>query len=297
MKKSLILSALLVAGCSTVMTGSSGTLELSYTHGGLFESTANPIGSGLLADVVIRGAGEEESLIIDAAETDDLSILTVASIDATSMSLLAGSAGESTLSVTAAGMSDDFSITVEEIVSVSYGAPLHGEDDAVIAAGASLWVPRTVSGTSGSSLTGYGLAMPEIAPEDGAVGIEDGAIGSTLVAFGSPGEVLLSYAGGEATSYTVVAAEGVSWSIDDGVEEGGTLLPESAIVLILEGVDTEGGTVLGSLSSADPSVCTVESLLGSPELYTLSTLTEGTCDVFLNGDTAAPFLSYEVVTE
>ena len=286
-KKSLVLGALLVAGCDTTMTGSSGMLELSYTHGGLFESVSSPIGSGLMADVVIREVGSESSITIDTAETDDSSILAVSDIAGARMDLLAGTAGESILSVSAEGLSDDFAITVEDIASISYNPIVSSEAGYVIAAGASLWVPRTV----------YGLSMPEISPVDSATGIEDGAIGSTMVQFNSTGEVLLSDGIGEATSYTVVEASDVSWTIDDGIGEDGTITIGESPLLIVSGVDSEGRTALGSLSSIDPSICTVESFLGSADIYMLSALTEGACEVVLNGDTAAPFLSHTVVAE
>lgn len=297
MKKSIVLGVLLAAGCDTTMTGNSGTLELSYTHGGLFESVSNPIGSGLMADVVIRELGVDSALTIDSAESDDETILTVSGLDGASMELLAGAAGEATLSVDAGGLSDAFNITVEEIASVSYGTIIYGQDNNVIAAGASLWVPRTVYGESGSSLTGYGLSMPEITPIDSAVGIEDGAIGATLVQFSTPGEVQLSHGLGEASTYTVIDGADVSWSVDDGVSEDTPIAIGATPLLLLSGTDSEGRTVMGSLSSIDASVCTVESLLGSAEMYMISALAEGACELALNGNTDEPYLSITVSAE
>ena len=297
MKQSLVLGVLLAAGCDTTMTGNSGNLELSYTHGGLFESVSNPIGAGLMADVVIRQLGAEDPLQIDAAESSDTTILTVSSLDGTRMDLLAGSADEAVLSVDAEGLSDAFDITVEDIASVSYGAIVYGQEDDVIAAGAALWVPRTVTGESGSELTGYGLAMPQIAPLDSAIGLEDGAIGATLVEFSQPGEIQLSDGIGEARSYTVIDGADVSWTVDDGVSEEASLSVGETPLLLLSGVDSEGRNVLGSLSSIDDATCTVEALLGSAEIYMVSALAAGECEIALNGNTDEPYLSLVIDAE
>jgi hypothetical protein len=297
MKKSIVLGVILAAGCDTTMTGNSGTLELSYTHGGLFESVSNPIGAGLMADVVIREIGSEDPLLIDSAASSDETILTVSGLDGSRMDLLAGGAGVASLSVDAQGLSDAFDITVEDIASVSYGTIVYGQEDNVIAAGASLWVPRTAYGESGSSLTGYGLPMPEITPIDSAVGIEDGAIGSTKVQFSVPGEVQLSDGVGEATTYTVIDGADVSWSVEDGVSEENPMSIGETPLVLLSGVDSEGRTVLGSLSSVDAAICTVEAVLGSAEIYMVSALAEGTCEVTLNGNTDAPFLSLLIGAE
>ena len=297
MKKSIVLGVLLTAGCDTTLTGNSGTLELSYTHGGLFESVSNPIGTGLMADVVIRELGTEDPLTIGSAVSDDEAILTVSGLDGTRMDLLAGAAGTAVLSVDAEGLSDAFSITVEEIASVSYGTVIYGQDNNVIAAGASLWVPRTIYGESGSALTGYGLPMPEITPVDSAMGIEDGAIGATMVAFNIPGEIQISDGVGEATTYTVIDGADVTWTVDDGVSEDTPIAVGTTPLLLLSGMDSEGRTVLGSFSSVDASVCTVEALLGSAEIYMISALAEGSCELALNGDTDAPYLSITVSAE
>ena len=297
MKKSIVLGVLLASGCDTTMTGTSGNLELSYTHGGLFESVSNPIGAGLMADVVIREIGAEDALVIDSAESDDETILTVSGLDGARMDLLAGGAGVATLSVDAEGLSDAFNITVEDIASVSYGTIVSGQEGDVIAAGASLWVPRTVTSEGGSSLTGYGLPMPEIAPIDSAVGIEDGAIGATLVQFSIPGEIQLSDGIGEASTYTVIDGADVSWTVDDGVSEEASLSIGETPLMLLSGVDSEGRNVLGSLSSIDSSICTVEALLGSAEIYMVSALAAGDCEIALNGSDDEAYLSLVVSAE
>jgi hypothetical protein len=117
------------------------------------------------------------------------------------------------------------------------------------------------------------------------------------VQFSVPGEVQLSDGVGEATTYTVIDGADVSWSVEDGVSEENPMSIGETPLVLLSGVDSEGRTVLGSLSSVDAAICTVEAVLGSAEIYMVSALAEGTCEVTLNGKTDVPFLSLTVNAE
>ena len=61
--------------------------------------------------------------------------------------------------------------------------------------------------------------------------------------------------------------------------------------------DSAGLQVLGSLSSLDDSICTVEALLGSSTTYMITSVAEGECLVLLNGNAAEPLLTYPVISE
>ena len=55
--------------------------------------------------------------------------------------------------------------------------------------------------------------------------------------------------------------------------------------------------MLGSLSSIDDATCTVEALLGSAEIYMVSALAAGECEIALNGNTDEPYLSLVIDAE
>lgn len=300
-RHTLLLGTLAITGCfNTTLDGKDGNLELSYTHGGLFESVANPIAAGLNVGVVVRDVASGDAIAIDSALSDDESVLTVdAVLDGGEMTLLAGAAGEVELSVTASdGLSDAFALTVMDIAAVAYDDPMYASSDEVyaIAAGASIWLPRDIEADDGTSLTGYGLALPDVSPVDAALALEDGAIGATQVQFFLPGEVAVSHAGGVERTYTVVDGTDVSWTVDDYGTDG-TLALGAGTFVGMTGVDAAGHPVLGSLSAFDDSICRVASWLGSADTNWVEPLSEGQCTVIRNGNPEDVVLTYEITAE
>jgi len=300
MNKPLFLSIVLFTACDTTMTGSQGNLQLSYTHGGLFEQVSQPVAAGLQADTVIRNAATDTEITIAQANSNNTEVIDVLSIEEGRMDLVANAAGQATLSVTSdTGLQDEFTVDVREISTVTFGKPTFSgnSDDFVIATSASIWIPRTLMDEGGESLTGYGIELPTSVPAESAEAREDGAIGSTQVHFRLAGDVEIAAANNEGRTFTVVDIAEVSWSIDmvDGYDGQ---LPVGASGLVqVEGTDSIGRTALSDIVSTDETICSVSAFLGSAESYIVTAIAEGVCDLVLPGDDETIVLSYNITNE
>lgn len=298
MKKSILLSAVLMSACYTTLEGKGGDLTLSYVHGDLLENVSRPIAAGLMARVQIEDASSDEPVIISSAAADEESILAVDSISDAQLVLSGLADGQATLSVsTEIGLEDSFTLQVQSIDAVQYEDLVLGSsvEEYAIASGATVWLPRTLYGADGQVLTGFGLSAPTFAPENSAEFISDGESNASTVHFLSPGEVTVSVEDGTPITYTVVDGTDVDWDID--YTETDTLTVGSALAFSMTGTDSTDRLIVGSLSSLDETVCTVTSLLDSATLFMVIGLAEGECQLTLNGDASTPVVSYTVVAE
>lgn len=297
MKKILALGIVLV-GCDGTLPGESGNLSLSYTHGGLFESVSNPIAAGLKADVIIRDAESGDAAAISDAYADDSAVLAVSSIEGGTMDLSGLGEGDTILNVEADGLMDTFPIAVRTIGTVSYGDPVGAGDAAYsVASGSTIWIPRTVRDENGDELTGYGLSLPD--GGTAAAGVEDGAIGSTLVRFTEVGEASLVYSGeasgeNQPSVYTVVDSAAATWEVSDAVEATELTVGDVRAISVVGSLD--GAVVYGSIATNDEAICSAVALLGAAEVYTLTANAAGSCSVYLNGDSTAA-LEYTIAAE
>jgi hypothetical protein len=285
---------LFALGCGTSMTGESGNLSLDYDHGGLFEQVDRPIGVGLMADVVITDVESDERADLSSANSSDPGVLEVTAVDGGLLRLLGGSAGSASLSViTTDGIEDSFTLQVDVVDRVVFGDPVFDrEDDApyVLAAGASILLQRIAYTDGGEPLTGYGLPMPMVEPPGAAEGLEDDTHYGMLVQFLEPGAVQVS-SGSDATTYTVVDAASVTWTVDD-LDDIPGLSDPAPLNLTLSGVSSDGTHALGSLSSLDEAACTIEPFFGQVDTYWIVPETGVACTIILNNDPSNVVATY-----
>ena len=276
----------LSVGCDTTMQGLNGNFELSYTNGGLFESVTQPIGTGLIADAVVRRAGQTQAANLDSASSDDESVLVVESLGRGALHLIGREVGYADLTVVAEDLVDSFAIEVAEVDYVVYNHPIRSDENEeyAIAAGSTVAIERTPQDAARRSLTGYGLPAPSFLPLESAIFVKDEVIGYTSIRFTTAGSITVAHGDGVGGVFNVVEPVNVNFQLER-VDALGELVPVDQFAMVKAYGRTEGGTyTLTDLTSADPSVCAPESLLGSADTYVIHAYKTGVCVLFVAGN-------------